>query len=141
MKEIRFRGKTITTDRWAYGYYFQAQGRHFIIVDTEIIDNIAIPDFVEVKPETVGQYTSEKDKNGRQIYEDDIVVKVCGWIGAAGPAGYKENEKIVVKWDKEITGFIPFVKYDCDCDVYNPPEEFEVIGNIHDNPELLEVNK
>lgn len=87
----------------------------------------------------IEQYTGLKDKNGKPIYQGDIV-KINGWWDAAGPAGYDEN-LCVVEWYKAITGFVPFNDYDCDCGVYHHAEECEIIGNIHENPDLLGEEK
>lgn len=125
MREIIFRGKT-KDGKWVYG-------------DLVTMQNICIAntwhEVIRVKDETVGQYTGLKDKNGNMIFEGDIV-KINGWWNAAGPAGYNENQT-VVKFNDEFCGFNPMCDYDCDCGVYHPADECEVIGNIHDNPELL----
>ena len=72
--------------------------------------------FAEVIPQTVGQYTGLNDKNGTRIFEGDLVK--CG------------KYVLLVDWE-ECTGYHPFNGYGC------TPEECEVIGNIHDNPELM----
>lgn len=100
------------------------------------------PDGLEIEDNedlVIEQYTGLKDKNGKEIYEGDIV-EINGWWNAAGPAGYSEN-LCAVKWDEEITGFVPFNDYDCDCGVYHHAKDCEVIGNIHENPELLGEEK
>ena len=99
------------------------------------INHESFQEVIEDKNCIVEQYTGLKDKNGKEIYEGDIV-RINGWWYAAGPAGYDEN-LCAVKWDEEITGFAPFNDYDCDCGVYHNADDCEVIGNIHENQELV----
>lgn len=79
---------------------------------------------VEVIPETVGQYTELKDKNGKRIFELDIVK-------------YERHIHLVTYYN-EYAGFYPFYDQDHPAGYGVIGEESEVIGNIHDNPELLE---
>lgn len=148
MREILFRAKRIDNGEWAEGYLFDdgmAEVEHYfvgrIVVEpykgTACDDwDITGIDFCEVNPETLCQYTGLKDKNGNQIWENDIVDASEEWWSARGPAGH--NSPIIkVEWLEGLTGFDPFANYDCDCGVYIDANGCEVIGNIFDNPELL----
>ena len=130
MREIKFRGKSIETGEWIYGYYVYTHDRHRIIYE----DYEGFYCEEEVDPETVGEYISLKDKAGREIYEGDIV------RGKYGKNGSIKNFEI--RW---LRGRFTAVDIGTitgnEC--YYPLGllEGEIIGNIYDNPELLEVNK
>ena len=142
MREILFRGKRVDNVEWVYGYFWSNDvGNSFIRVTKEN-DEIVLKDY-EVIPETVGQYTGLTDKNGKKIFEGDIVkydlwddkFDYCevkfGYFYAAmdsyngGPAlGFYLAD---INGNADDRGFYK-----------NMYKYIEVIGNIHDNPELLE---
>ena len=142
MREILFRGKTLT-GRWEEGAYYKQEyfygsreDADVIITTNDCLDNDFGLDYAVCIPETIGQYTGLTDKNGKKIFEGDIIDASNAWWNASGPAGH-DSPIMKVKWSDEICGFDPFAIYDCDCGVYIYPDQVEVIGNIHDNPELL----
>ncbi len=144
-----FRGKRVNDGMWIQGYLFQFWGRAYILWG---ITN-DVPTMHEVIPETVGQYTGLKDKNGKKIFEGDIVRFIWWWFDGAereseltGTIVYSsDNMSFQLKGvkNKEWRDFVGADEHDMDyltpfselnfCDA-----DFEVIGNIHDNPELME---
>ena len=123
MRTIKFRGKSILTDEWFYGDLVHSADKKRTAI---LVNDKDSYDECEVDPETVGQYTGVPDKNGTKIFEGDIVEILT------------ENEEIgVVEYDDggfqiESDGFI------VDFHTNINGTDLEVIGNIHDNPELLE---
>ena len=121
MREILFRGKT-KQGKWVQGDLSQHKtGKKFIKCGS------ALQSF-EVIPKSVGQFSGLTDKNGTKIFESDIV-KITF------PNGIIKTD--VVKFANG--GFLPYIiQYDT---FFWGGNDSEVIGNIHDNPELLEVKE
>lgn len=160
-REIIFRGKT-KDGEWVYGSLIQAGEYCCILQDEEKVDPMDFPYLdnetgcldgyaTPVTPETVGQFTGLYDKNDKKIFKGDIVKVV-----------YTEKRDYQgVKYDDEfemIETVIYYEKHACfmleinneGITMFRPLHDFEskariksveVIGNIHDNPELLEVQE
>lgn len=129
MREIKFRGKRIDNNEWVYGYFTKNHKSGKCYITTQSESGGAKPH--QVIPETIGQYTGLKDKNGKEIYEGDICN--CREYECFGK----------VEWNNEEAGFYFCVVVEGggfeEEHLYDYIDELEVIGNIHDNPELLEV--
>ena len=121
MREILFRGKRTDNGTWAYGYLFCIWERAYLCWGT----TNSVPNMKEVLHETVGQYTGLRDKNGRKIFEGDIVKMRAYGVGYHCTSVYFRDGKFAVD------GTQYHFKNICSNSV-------EVIGNIYDNPELLE---
>lgn len=133
MRKIKFRAKRVDNGEWIYGYYAKTVTSEDVscVTDTRINDIIILKDgtFYYVKPETVCQYIGIKDKNGKEIYKGDIVRDFTNDLYEVICEEYKFNLK----------------DYYCGC-FDNPNDGFSecyvgVVGNIYDNPDLLEESK
>lgn len=129
MREILFRGKRADDWAWVYGWPCRYPFGRWPLKDAIIPSEDAeggYHHFVEVDPSTVGQYTGLTDKNGKRIFEGDVVA-------------YREYGNLAVVWDD---GTFQLMREDT---FYDTLDHYStrfsvVIGNIYDNPELLEVS-
>ena len=131
MREILFRGRRIDNGEWVFGYSIFCASRVFI-VDRD--DKTSLRGFttnrcdkydwrsVEVNPATVGQLTGLTDKNGKKIFEGDVVSDDDGQFAS-------------VEWFKSASQFL--AEFGDGYDLQELGEWCTVVGNIHDNPELL----
>ena len=135
MREILFRGKRTDNGEWVEGFlhtkYFQELPHDRYVIEYEPKSNKYKwqPKYLteEIDPETVGEYTGLTDKNGKKIFEGDIVkckdnlepkkLEFQGYID------FKNGSFVIVG---DFMTHYRWIDYEC-----------EVIGNIHDNPELL----
>lgn len=160
MSEILFRGKTVCNGDWVYGGITWNPSRKKVFIHTKW-------DECEVIPETVGQYTGLTDKNNTKIFEGDVVKDITPLYKGLTPAVREEMLKgrakkrgiAVVKFGfHDVKADDPFcvgraygVYFEGDMELTTPAQyygygdwqesedyQFEVIGNIWDNPELLE---
>ena len=121
MREILFRGKRIDNGEWVEGFLMKISSMPFILVQNPSGTVL----WFEVDPKTVGQFTGLTDKNGKKIFEGDILK----YNNKIGYVNYSKGCFSVHDIDSENNPAIDIVMFEY---------EVEVIGNIHDNPELLE---
>ncbi|CAL83247.1 hypothetical protein FDF29_11935 [Clostridium botulinum] len=140
MREIKFRGKSLDNNEWVYGGYYNMPDcrkdnpRHIIVYQNNGPGQLTIHEPIDIN--TLGQYTGLKDINGKEIYEGDILqinIKdktIKNKIISAGNevVEYKNCKfGVVWGWHRDFIGLDGF---------YNA--NFEVVGNIYENPVLLE---
>ena len=125
-REILFRGWNKKNKKWLYGYYFVNRGEHFIAPDEFVNPLTSYEDYV-VDANTVGQYTGLKDKNGKKIFEGDILV-FSPWLA-------------VVLWNEELATFALQFQFE-DKVGLKPLGEWQtmtIIGNVHENKNLIKT--
>ena len=141
MREILFRGKRLDNGEWVYGYPvgWQNEGGDISIVDSRFgacIDEsgnlmmLEAPFVTKVDPSTVGQYTGLTEKNGKKVFEGDVVRR--GYENANGSFYDNMPVSYSVNYGGWLTGC-----YERLTPKTVQRESVEVIGNVHDNPELL----
>jgi uncharacterized phage protein (TIGR01671 family) len=155
MRDIKFRGKRIDNGEWAHGSLIKSlKSEAFKITE----GYFAVGEYGEqqfafnVNPDTIGQYTGSKDKNGVEIWEGDVVDCTCELFSDFGktPTGtfttslyeivwhedcWAKKEVKNNRWTKSWSNYGHITKnISISCEKF-----YVVIGNIHDNPELLGV--
>lgn len=145
-REILFRGKSIGTGEWLYGYLFN----YGLTAPSNVpCISVCVPKSWEeaynlyaVHPDTIGQYTGLKDSTGKEIYEGDILKTPRGFIGEV-VFGRAEEECTHRECNRKITdvyttyGWI-FKRADgYTCAIDDEILQGELLGNVTDNPELM----
>ena len=123
MRTIKFRGKNIETCEWVYGFY--TQGGYIREDGTLKARHIIHSDFLyDVQEETVGQFTGLYDKNGKEIYEGDIVE-------------INKEKYAYIAFLLQTMGYcVVFPNYDTSLQFFNS-NDLKIIGNIYENKERL----
>lgn len=127
-REIKFKGKRLDNGEWTCGYFYQESGNTYIIEDRQKESMLNRNITYKVDPDTVGQYTGLKDKNGKEIYDGDILAhngEPIGYI-VDGVRGYYFDVIYFSPEYEESWSLYGVVINDFQGDI-------EIIGNIHDN--------
>ncbi|HET8735911.1 MAG TPA: YopX family protein [Pricia sp.] len=139
-REIKFRGQKTSTKEWVYGSLIVNKSGDYTI--TQITYNPVSKGVINgwcfgVMPETVGQYTGLKDRNGKEIYEGDVL------------SDYTETDEGIIKSHCQVLWNEACGSWELDMSMtqnrsytfYLAEElldfEYEISGNIYENPELL----
>lgn len=130
-REILFRGKRVSDGKWVEGFYNRCEARlsstedHFKNNPRSWIQTVDVEGFAEkltqVDPSTVGQFTGLKDRNGQRIFEGDVVEH--------------NGKRFAIEFIRQCARFAP-VRPNTVFAVFNL-STVDVIGNIHDNPDLM----
>jgi uncharacterized phage protein (TIGR01671 family) len=125
-REILFRGKRLDNSEWVEGGYFQEPYTSKAYIICWNSTGMGYNEFIEVGPSTVGQYTGLKDRNGKRIFEGDVlfdphpsIKKYYTVIWEGGTLYRRTSNSHYLSLTVLNSGY------------------FEVVGNIHDNPELV----
>ena len=158
MQYILFRGKRVDNGEWVEGYYYESKISGCFILSPKIKvrkkDGVVIKDSFEaakVIPETVGEFIGKTDNNGKNIFEGDIVKVTYTEKRQYQGVSYDDKHSCVeeIFYSEENACFMLKIILK-DISMYRPLHNFEnlamiesieVIGNIHDNPELLKRGK
>lgn len=141
-REILFKAKRKDSGEWVEGFVFEFKGEFYIMEMTQTFmtayySEESVVDFnmraIEIDPDTICQYTGLTDKNGKKIWENDIVRRTDLHVASEPSVGFieydLENTSFLIHWTDKVE-YSP---------TYHWKDRLEVIGNIFDNPDLLEV--
>ena len=149
MREILFRGKRVDNGKWVEGSLIDWGGdgsQIYIIPFSKNATSLSLAQWVNsfgiaVIPETVGQFTGLTDKNGKKIFEGDIIRAITLDTGSEQIAVVCFGNFIDENNDDEYIGF--YIEFDgikataTQLAMEKCKNRIEIIGNIHNNPELL----
>ena len=132
-----FKAKFDDSDRWVKGQLVEVNDTYLIIPNhaSKILAGwFSTSNIIEVKKDTICQCTGLKDKNGKLIWENDVVKQFadCNELGNSLYFFYQ------IRWNNEYSAFEGYEIYTEETVLFPDLEDIEVIGNIFDNPELLE---
>lgn len=139
MTQTLYKGKCKHGEEWVEGFLFQTQEHTYIAYAEQFDDDLFLSPkniFIEVIPETVGRYTG-KDICGQELFEGDIVETIADYDDTFGYPATSYFHSVVI-WDEK--NFCWAFKTDEYIQAFNDWTWYNTVkvGNIHDNPELLQ---
>lgn len=132
-REIKFRGKSAQGHEWVYGHYYNNWdvGVNQDVIISPDLDNGTGKEYL-INTQYLGQYTGLKDTGDVEIYEGDIVD--CGY--GRGIVIFKAG-CFMVQWINDPESYMEFLFSRKGMHYRRDDEQFCIVGNIHDNPELI----
>ena len=135
MREILFRGKRTDNGEWVEGDLLQTR-YHSGHIEYQIMPQTPVSSAYPVLPETVGQFTGLTDKNGKRIFEGDICKFKRFNDVHIGKVVFNVTTASFIMWYQPIVG--AYGEKATQKMLLSVCDNIEVVGNIHDNPELME---
>ena len=142
-----FRGKRLDNGEWVEGHYVHEDNKHGICYNP--YDGIKAVRWVEIDPATLGQCTGLKDKNGRLIFEGDVLGAVNNKLKFIVEIGKCELDFGIYGFSHSMAFHGCYLRslnnskrYEKSRGMYSElvdTDRYEIIGNVHDSPELLEA--
>ena len=130
MREVLFRGKRVDNGEWVEGAYYKEPYTDKAFIIRWNSTGLGFNEFIEVDGETVGQCSGVPDKNGKKMFEGDVVRLTISKVEKFNSVCKFDGGAFGLEW--WWMGVARFNSFTSICHT-----EFEVIGNVHDNPELL----
>ena len=136
MREILFHGKRADNGEWVEGDLLQIKYYNKPIIEYQIMPQSPVSSAYPVLPETVGQYTGLTDRNGKRIFEGDICKFKRFNDVHIGKVVFNVTTASFIMWYQPIVG--AYGEKATQKMLLSVCDNIEVVGNIHDNPELME---
>lgn len=133
---VKYRGISKETHKWVFGYFYTIQNKEHYILEPCVFGLL----HTEVIPETVGMFTDETDKDGKEIYTNDIFKDVlCSQKKGIVKFGEYINcfDKIEINFGGHVGFYVDFPQKSIRKDLKYWAKHSTIIGNKFDNPELL----
>ena len=136
IREVIFRGKRADSGEWVEGDLLQIKYYNKPIIECKIMPQIPVSCVYGVLAETIGQYTGLTDRNGKRIFEGDICKFKRFNDVHVGKVVFNVTTASFIMWYQPIVG--AYGEKATQKMLLSVCDYIEIIGNIHDNPELLE---